>query len=76
MISAMADETPASDDKCLACDIAFWTLVGLGALLVGVIAFDTFSGGKASEFIERAFGKVPRLASVSPIGGNDDASAG
>lgn len=69
----MADEKTSDDGKCLACDIAFWALVGVGALFVGVIAFDTFSGGAASAWIERMFRKAaPALASVSPIRQTDD----
>ena len=71
----MTDDKP-EDGKCLACEIAFWGLVGAGALLVGVIAFDTFSGGKASEWLEQTFRKVtPSLASVSPIRDQSDDAA-
>ena len=69
----MSDEKTAEGRECVACDIVFWGLVGAGALLVGLIAFDTFSGGAASAWIEKTFRKVPSLASVSNLRepGND-----
>ena len=74
----MSDEKTAEGRECVACDIVFWGLVGAGALLVGLIAFDTFSGGAASAWIEKTFRKAgPALASVSRIRDeSNDADAG
>jgi len=71
----MADDEAQKD--CAVCDIAFQALVWLGVCAVGFIAWDTFTGGAATEWLTGLFRKGGTvLASVTPIGGESDESAG
>ena len=61
----MADET--TDDKCLACEIVWYALIGLGVAAVAFMAADIFTQGQATEWAAGLFSKVKPLASVTPI---------
>ena len=72
----MADETPAPDDKCVACDIAWYALVGLGVAVIAFITWDVLTQGQASELAGRVFaGFKPKLAVVKPIRSQDESDA-
>jgi len=72
----MTDAKPA-EERCVACDWAFNGLMFLGTLAVAFLAWDTMSGGGATEWLSRIFSKVrPTLASVSPIRDDGSADAG
>jgi hypothetical protein len=62
----MADEK--DEDRCVPCDI-IWNLgMAIGVACIAFIAWDVFSGGDATRFAARLFGKVsPKLAAVVNI---------
>lgn len=65
----MADD----QDTTLWADRIFLFGVILASACIGVIAFDAMSGGKVSDWLTR---QAPKLASVTPIGGDHDRDAG
>ena len=74
----MADETSTDQPaKCLACEIAWYTLISLGVAAIAFMAWDVLSQGQATETVTKLFARAaPKLAAVQPIRGNDDADAG
>jgi len=76
MLLYMADTKTGDDERCVACDWAFNGLMFAGVLAVAFLAWDTFSGGGATEWASRLIDRMrPTLASVTPIR-QDDSDAG
>lgn len=69
----MTDKPEQDSERCVPCEIAWYSLVGLGVALIAFIAWDVLTQGQATEVAGKLFaGFKPKLAVVRPIRGQDD----
>jgi hypothetical protein len=64
---------PDKEQECVWCDRIFLAGAIVAGICFGLICVDSLTGGKVTDWLTR---QAPKLASVTPIGGQDDRDAG